>query len=138
MGENIWIYNNYCMIYIMLKIPKVSIMLLKKNDFLTRSSDNGSIEITTLDYGDRGGKGDHFVLANQDAQKLKVQIAGPYDGEIQVIVEPKKSTEVGERIPLSIKMISSAGDMMLLFLFGWSRKIINQKRKKRKRLNSLN
>ncbi|MCI8992304.1 MAG: hypothetical protein HFG80_06200 [Eubacterium sp.] len=81
-----------------------------ENDFLTRSSDNGSIEITTLDYGDRDGKGDHFILPNQDAQKLKVQIAGPYDGEIRVIVEPKESAEVGERIPLSIKMISSVGE----------------------------
>lgn len=81
-----------------------------ENDFLTRSSDNGSIEITTLDYGDRGGGGDQIVLPNQDAQKLKVQIAGPYDGEIRVIVEPKESTEVGERIPLSIKMISSVGE----------------------------
>ena len=66
-----------------------------ENDFLTRSSDNGSIEITTLDYGDRGGRGDHFVLPNQDAQKLKVQIAGPYDGEIQAIVEPKKARKLG-------------------------------------------
>ncbi len=81
-----------------------------ENDFLTRSSDNGSIEITTLDYGERGGRGDHFVLPNQDAQKLKIQIAGPYNGEIRVIVEPKESTEVGERIPLSIKMISSVGE----------------------------
>lgn len=30
MGENIWIYNNYCMIYITLKIPKVSINVIEK------------------------------------------------------------------------------------------------------------
>lgn len=81
-----------------------------ENDFLTRSSDNGSIEITTLDYGKRGGGGDNTVLPSEDAQKLKVQMAGPYDGEIQVFVEPKESAEVGERIPLSIKMISSNGE----------------------------
>lgn len=34
------------------------------------------------------------VLPNKDAQKLKVQIAGSYDGEIRVIVEPKENTEV--------------------------------------------
>lgn len=50
------------------------------------------------------------LIYESGCTKLKVQIAGPYDGEIRVIVEPKESAEVGERIPLSIKMISSVGE----------------------------
>lgn len=103
-----------------------------ENDFLTRSSDNGSIEITTLDYGDSGGRGDQIILPNEDAQKLKVQIAGPYDGEIRVIVEPKESTEVGERIPLSIKMISSAGEHEVIVFIRVEQEDNKSKKEKKK------
>lgn len=65
-----------------------------ENDFLTRSNDNGSIEITTLDYGYHDGGGDHTVLPNENAQKLKVQVAGPYDGEIRVIIEQKSTQKL--------------------------------------------
>ena len=81
-----------------------------ENEFLTRSYDNGKMEITTLDYGDRPGGGERRILPNTESTKLKVQASGPYDGEIKVYIEPKEDVEVGERIPLSIKMISSAGE----------------------------
>lgn len=81
-----------------------------ENEFLSRSHDNGKIEITTLDYGHNGGTGGGNHLPSEDNTKLKVQIAGPYEGEIQVYIEPKDEVEVGESIPLSIKMISSAGE----------------------------
>lgn len=101
-----------------------------ENDFLTRSNDNGSIEITTLDYGNHGGGGDHTVLPNENAQKLKVQVAGPYDGEIRVIIEPKEYAEVGERIPLSIKMVSSAGEYEVIVFIRVEREDHAQKTKK--------
>ena len=81
-----------------------------ENEFLSRSEDNGTLEITTLDYGKSGGGGGGQHLPSEDHTKLKVQTAGPYDGEIQVYIEPKEEAEVGESIPLSIKMISSAGE----------------------------
>ena len=89
---------------------KITLETDVENEFLSRSYDNGSIEITTLDYSNHGGSGGGFHLPSEDDQKLKVQVAGPYNGEIQVIVEPKAEAEVGESIPLSIKMISSAGE----------------------------
>ncbi len=85
-----------------------------ENEFLSRSYDNGSIEITTLDYSNHGGGGGGFNIPSEDAQKLKVQMAGPYNGEIQLIIEPKAEAEVGESIPLSIKMISSAGEQEVI------------------------
>lgn len=81
-----------------------------ENEFLSRAYDNGKIEITTLDYGHNGGNGDGTHFPSEDHRKLKVQIAGPYDGEIQIYIEPKEEVEVGESIPLSIKMISSEGE----------------------------
>lgn len=81
-----------------------------ENEFLSRSEDNGSLVITTLDYGNHGGTGGGHHLPSEDHTKLKVQTAGPYEGEIQVYIEPKEEAEVGESIPLSIKMISSAGE----------------------------
>lgn len=85
-----------------------------ENDFLSRSEDNGSIEITILDYGNGGGKGGAYHLPSEDHKKLKVQTAGPYNGEIQLYIEPKEEANVGESIPLSIKMISSAGEMQVI------------------------
>ena len=85
-----------------------------ENDFLSRSEDNGSIEITTLDYGNHGGTGGGHHLPSEDHRKLKVQTAGPYNGEIQLYIEPKEEANVGESIPLSIKMISSAGEMEVI------------------------
>lgn len=84
------------------------------NDFLSRSTDSGTLEITTLDYGKDGGGGGGHRLPTKDHKKLKVQTAGPYNGEIQVYVEPKEEAEVGESIPLSIKMISSAGELEVI------------------------
>ena len=81
-----------------------------ENEFLSRSEDNGSLTITTLDYGNHGGYGGGHHLPTENHTKLKVQAAGPYDGEIQVYIEPKEEVEVGESIPLSIKMISTAGE----------------------------
>lgn len=80
------------------------------NDFLSRSTDNGSLVITTLDYGNNSGKGKMHTLPSVPNTKLNVQAAGPYNGEIKVYIEPKKEAEIGETIPLSIKMISSAGE----------------------------
>ncbi len=81
-----------------------------ENEFLSRSYDNGKLTITTLDYGHGGNGGSGYLLPNEDNKKLKVQSAGPYDGEIKIHIEPQKEAEVGEKIPLSIKMISSAGE----------------------------
>lgn len=82
-----------------------------ENEFLSRSYDNGKIEVTTLDYGNHGGGGDRQTLPNEEHEKLKVQTSGPYNGEIQVYIEPKEEAEIGESIPLSIKMISKAGEL---------------------------
>lgn len=41
-------------------------------------------------------------------------MAGPYNGEIKLIVSPQEETEVGVRIPLSVKMISSAGEIEVI------------------------
>ena len=85
-----------------------------ENEFLSRSEDNGFIEITTLDYGNHGGTAGGKHLPSEDHRKLKVQTAGPYNGEIQLYIEPKEEANVGESIPLSIKMISSAGEMEVI------------------------
>lgn len=81
-----------------------------ENTFLSRSDDAGSIEITTLDFGNHGGKGGGQHLPSEDSTKLRVQFSGPCEGEMEVIVEPREEAEVGDSIQLSIKMISSAGE----------------------------
>ena len=81
-----------------------------ENTFLSRSDDAGSIEITTLDFGNYGGKGGGRHLPSEDSTKLRVQFSGPCEGEMEVIVEPREEAEVGDSIQLSIKMISSAGE----------------------------
>ncbi len=81
-----------------------------ENEFLSRSDDAGSIEVTTLDYRNTGGNNGGFHLPSEDSTKLRMQISGPYDGELRIIVEPREEVEVGQSIPLSIKMISSAGE----------------------------
>lgn len=93
---------------------KITLETDVENDFLSRSEDNGSLEITTLDYGNHGGSGGGQHLPSEDGKKLKVQTAGPYNGEIQMIIEPQEEAEIGESIPLSIKMISSAGEMEVI------------------------
>lgn len=82
-----------------------------ENTFLSRSEDAGSIEITTLDYGNRGGNGSGHNLPSEDSNKLRVQFSGPCEGEIEVIIEPREEVEVGDSIRLSVKMISSAGEL---------------------------
>lgn len=81
-----------------------------ENTFLSRSDDAGSIEITTLDYGNHGCGGGGLYLPSEDSTKLRVQFSGPCEGEMEVIVEPREEAEVGDSIRLSIKMISSAGE----------------------------
>jgi hypothetical protein len=81
-----------------------------ENAFLSRSDDAGSIEITTLDFGNNGGLGGGNHLPSEDSTKLRVQFSGPCEGEMEVIVEPREEAEVGDSIQLSIKMISSAGE----------------------------
>ena len=81
-----------------------------ENTFLSRSDDAGSIEITTLDYGNTGGLGGGHNLPNEDSTKLRVQFSGPCEGEMEVMIEPREEAEVGDSIQLSIKMISSAGE----------------------------
>lgn len=103
-----------------------------ENDFLTRSYDSGSIEITTLDYGDRTGGGQRYIVPSQDAKKLKVQMSGPYDGEIQVMLTPNEDVEVGEKIPLSIKMISSAGEKEVIVFIKIDQEAAPQKEPKPK------
>lgn len=80
------------------------------NDFLSRSDDPGELEITILDYGDNGGHGPNPPTPASESQKLKVRVSGPYDGEMQFIIEPGETAEVGDIIPLSMKLISSAGE----------------------------
>ena len=105
-----------------------------ENDFLSRSYDNGNIEITTLDYGNNGGSGNGLTLPNEDAQKLKVQVSGPYDGELHLIVSPKEEAEVGETIPLSLKMISSAGEHEVIMYIRIDKEEDPQKEPKQKKL----
>lgn len=81
-----------------------------ENDFFSRSDDYGSLEITTLDYDNNGGQGGGYHLPTVDNTKIKVQVAGPHDGEIQVFIEPKDEVEIGENIKLSLKMISPIGE----------------------------
>lgn len=81
-----------------------------ENSFLSRSDDAGSIEITTLDFGKHGGNGGGHRLPSEDSTKLRVQFSGPCEGEMEVMIEPREEAEVGDSIPLSIKMISSAGE----------------------------
>lgn len=81
-----------------------------ENTFLSRSDDAGSIEITTLDYGNHSGEGGGQHLPSEDSTKLRVQFSGPCEGEMEVIVEPREEAEVGDSIQLSIKMISSVGE----------------------------
>ena len=89
---------------------KITLETDVENEFLTRSEDTGNIEITTLDYSNNGGGCDGINLPSHDANKLKVHMSGPYDGEIKLFIEPREEAEIGEVIPLSIKMISSAGE----------------------------
>lgn len=81
-----------------------------ENTFLSRSDDAGSIEITTLDFSKHGGNGGGHHLPSEDSTKLRVQFSGPCEGEMEVMIEPREEAEVGDSIPLSIKMISSAGE----------------------------
>lgn len=106
-----------------------------KNDFLSRSEDSGKIEITTLDYGDHSGTGDRYHLPSKDSTKLKVQIAGPYNGEIQVYIEPKEEAEVGESIFLSIKMISSIGEYEVIVCIKIDKESDNPKKTKGQEFN---
>ena len=75
-----------------------------ENTFLSRSDDAGSIEITTLDFGKHGGNGGGHHLPSEDSTKLRVQFSGPCEGEMEVMIEPREEAEVGDSIPLSIKM----------------------------------
>lgn len=103
-----------------------------ENEFLSRSEDNGSIEITTLDYGNHGGTGGGKHLPSEDHRKLKVQTAGPFNGEIQLVIEPQEDAEIGESIPLSIKMISSAGEMEVIVFVKIDKEAEESKKPKKK------
>lgn len=103
-----------------------------ENEFLSRSEDNGSIEMTTLDYGNHGGSGGSQHLPSEDHRKLKVQIAGPYNGEIQLHIKPNEEANVGEKIPLSIKMISSAGEMEVIVFVKIDKEAEGAKKPKKK------
>lgn len=106
-----------------------------ENEFLSRSEDSGTLEITTLDYGNHGGFGGGNRLPSNDHQKLKVQTAGPYNGEIQLYIEPKEEAEVGESIPLSIKMISTAGELEVIVFVKIEKEAEQQKTPKKKTLD---
>lgn len=84
------------------------------NDFLTRSEDPGCFEITTLDYENKGNGGDYFSYPSELDKTLKVKVSGPYDGEINISIEPKEDAVVGSSIPLSLKMISSEGEFQVV------------------------
>ena len=84
-----------------------------ENDFLSRSEDNGSLEITEMPALDNGQYGETEGAPHspgEDHKKLNVEKSGPYDGEIQIFIEPTEYAEVGDNIPLSIKMISRMGE----------------------------
>lgn len=89
---------------------KITLETDVENTFLSRSDDAGSIEVTTLDFGNHGGEGGGQHLPSEDSTKLRVQFSGPCEGEMEVIVEPREEAEVGDSIQLSVKMISSAGE----------------------------
>ena len=89
---------------------KITLETDVENSFLSRSDDAGTIEITTLDFGNHGGQGESQHLPCEDSTKLRVQFSGPCEGEMEVMIEPREEAEVGDSIQLSIKMISSAGE----------------------------
>ena len=103
-----------------------------ENDFLSRSSDNGSIEITTLDYSHHGGGGGGGRIPTKDAKILKVQYSGPYDGEMQIIVSPKEDAEIGVSIPLSVKMISSEGEHEVIMFIKIAKEMEQKEEKEKK------
>ncbi len=89
---------------------KITLETDAENTFLSRSDDAGAIEIAILDLGNHGGKGGGQYLPNKDSTKLHVQISGPCEGELEIMVEPQEEAEVGDTLQLSIKMISSVAE----------------------------
>lgn len=89
---------------------KITLETDVENTFLSRSNDAGKIEITTLDFGNNHGQSGGHSLSDNNSSKLQVNYSGPYEGEIEVMIEPKKEVSVGDSFKLSVKTISSAGE----------------------------
>lgn len=80
-----------------------------ENNFTSRSDDPGKIELKFIDSDNNSGDYKSHHAHGED--KLKVYISGPYEGEIKLTIEPQEEAEVGDIIQLSIKLISSAGEL---------------------------
>ncbi|MCL2722592.1 MAG: hypothetical protein FWD47_14780 [Treponema sp.] len=80
-----------------------------ENDFLTRNEEPGSFEISILDFGNGSGGGGGGGQMNTIKDKLKVQRSGPFNGEIELVIEPDREANVGDIIPLSVNLISCDG-----------------------------
>lgn len=111
---------------------KITLETDAENNFLSRSDDAGSIEITTLDFGNNGGKGGEQHLPSEDSTKLRVQFSGPCEGEMEIIVAPREEAEVGDVLQLSIKMISSVGEQKVVAFIKIDDEAPKPKEKKKK------
>lgn len=90
---------------------KLSLESDVQNDFLSRSCDAGNLVIHPLDYGTGATRGKGMRNpSTDDGRKLRVHYSGPHNGEIRLIIQPCEDVQVGEIIPLSVKMISSEGE----------------------------
>lgn len=111
---------------------KITLETDVENTFLSRSDDAGTIEITTLDFGNHSGKGVGQHLPSEDSTKLRVQFSGPCEGEMEVIIEPREEAEVGDIIQISVKMISSVGEHEVVAFIKIEDEAPNQKESKKK------
>ena len=72
-----------------------------ENEFLTRNTDKGELEITILGYKGNGNSGDTPRLPSIPQEKLKISRSGPNDGEIKISFEPTDKAEVGDIFEIS-------------------------------------
>lgn len=89
-----------------------------ENEFLTRNTDKGELEITILGYKGNGFGGPTPHLPSTPEEKLKISRSGPNDGEIKISFEPTDKAEVGDIFEISAKMISASGEMEVVVFVG--------------------
>lgn len=110
-----------------------------ENEFLTRNVDKGNIEITILNYGNTGNGSSGSSIPWAPGEKLKMSRSGPGDGELKLIITPTDKIEVGDYFEISVKMISSAGEIEVIVYVGIEEeqptKETSQKHKESPKLN---
>jgi hypothetical protein len=86
-----------------------------EDEYFTRNIDKGGIEICILDYGNgkpEHGSGIRYPSTIKDV--IKVHRAGPFNGEIKLVIEPEEYVNVGDIFPLSVKLLSPSGDIEVI------------------------